>query len=181
MNKAIFLDRDGTINKDSGYTFKIEDLVFLPNVISGLKELSKLNYKLIIITNQSGIGRGYYAEEDYDQFRDEMHKRLKNSRVDIDAEYFCPHHPTEGLGKYKIHCNCRKPKSGMLEKAAEDFNLDLGKCWFIGDRTNDIKCGNKTGCKTIQVLTGYEKIKIIEADYMVKDLLESAKIIINDE
>lgn len=178
MNKAIFLDRDGTINKDYDYVFKIADLIFLPNALLGLQKLSSLDYKMIIITNQSGIGRGYYTERDYQQFRKEMHMQLKSAKVNIDAEYFCPHHPKKGLGKYKIYCDCRKPKSGMLEKAAQEFNLDLKKCWFIGDRISDIECGNNVGCKTIQVLTGYKKIKITEADYVAKDLVESANIII---
>ncbi len=180
MNKAIFLDRDGVIVKDKNYTFKIKDLEFVQNSIKGLKKLNQENYKLIIITNQSGIGRGFYAEKDYFKFRFELYKRLRNKGITISAEYFCPHHPEKALRKYKRDCNCRKPKSGMLEKAAKDFNLNLEKCWFIGDRMTDIKCGKKVDCKTIHVLTGYEKKGLLEADYVAKNLVESANIIIKN-
>ena len=172
MNKAIFLDRDGTITKDRGYTFKPEDLIFLPNSIEGLKKLSGTCYKLIIVTNQSGIGRGYYTEEDYYKFREEMHKRLRKEKINIDAEYFCPHNPKE-------NCGCRKPKIGMLEDAANDFWLDLNKCWMVGDSISDMQAGKSAGCRTIHILTGYEKIKINEIDYLAKDLLEVANIIKN--
>ncbi len=179
MNRAIFLDRDGTINEDSGYTNKIEDLEFIDDAILGLQRMRHLNYKFIIITNQAGIAKGKYTEEEYFTFRDEMHKRLKNipNQIQIDAEYFCPHHPEGIIQKYKIDCNCRKPKTGMLEQAAKDFNLDLKKCWMIGDMPSDIIAGKNAGCRTIQVLTGKEKDESFEADFLAYSLLHASYFI----
>jgi len=171
----MFLDRDGTLIEDKGYTNKIKDLRFIEGVIEGLKLIQKLNYKLIIVTNQAGIGKGKYKEEDYFSFRNEMHKNLREQGIFITAEYFCPHHPDAVIEKYKIDCSCRKPKSGMLEEAARDFNLDLTKCWMIGDKTSDILAGKNAKCKTIQVMTGEEKIKSSEADFLVNNLLEAVK------
>jgi len=176
---AIFLDRDGTINVDNGYLYKIKDLNFINKSIGGLKLMQKANYKLIIVTNQSGIARGYYTEEDYFSFRNEMHKQLKEQGIIINSEYFCPHHPEGIIGQYKIDCQCRKPKIGMLEQAARDFNLDLRKCWMIGDALSDIQAGKNAGCKTIQMLTGKEKIKFNKSDFIAKDLIEAANYILN--
>jgi D,D-heptose 1,7-bisphosphate phosphatase len=172
INKAIFLDRDGTINVDKGYIHKIEDLEILPNVIEGLKKLYGFGYKLIIITNQSGIGRGYYTEENYFALRDEMHKRLKNQGVLIIAEYFCPHNPED-------NCKCRKPKTGMLEQAAKDFNLDLKECWMIGDKSLDIAAGKNAGCRTIHILTGHITSPLKEANFFTKDMIEAADYILH--
>lgn len=173
-NKAIFLDRDGTINVDKGYTHKIEDLKFIPSFIEGLRKLAKSGYKFIILTNQSGIGRGYYKEEDYFAFRDEMHKRLKEQGILITAEYFCPH-------LSENNCNCRKPKSGMLEQAAKDFNLDLKQCWAIGDSSRDIQAGKNVGCKTVQVMTGEEKTPTLSADFVARNMIEAADYILNNK
>lgn len=170
-NRAIFLDRDGTINVNTEYTHKIKDLEFIDLAVEGLEKLQKTDYKLIIITNQSGIARGYYTEQDYFLFRDKMHKKLKEKGIEITAEYFCPHCPEE-------QCACRKPKTGMLEQAAKDFDLDLKKCWMIGDALSDMQTGKNAGCKTIHVLTGGFKGITDYEDFTAKNLLESADYII---
>ncbi|VVB83103.1 Histidine biosynthesis bifunctional protein HisB [uncultured archaeon] len=177
MNKAIFLDRDGTINEDKGYTNKIEYLEFTDSAILGLQKMLRLDYKFIIITNQSGIARGRFTEKDYFSFRDEMHKRLSENGIIITAEYFCPHHPQGKIKKYKMNCNCRKPKIGMLEQAAKDFELDFKKCWMIGDMPSDILAGKTAGCRTIQVLTGKEKIESPEADFLAYNLFHASYFI----
>lgn len=171
-NKAIFLDRDGTINVDIGYTHKIEDLKIIPEVIEGLKMLGETDYKLIIVTNQSGIGRGHYTEEDYHKFREEIQKRLRKEKINIDAEYFCSHNPNE-------NCNCRKPKIGMLEKATKDFNIDLTKSWMIGDNLSDIQAGKNAGCKTIHILTQENNKIISEADFVADNFLVAADYILS--
>ncbi len=180
-NKAVFLDRDGTINVDKGYVYKIEDLEILPNVVEGLKLLRQAGYKLIIITNQSGIARGYYTEEDYFRFKKEMHEKLKEHEIFINAEYFCPHHPNGTIEKYKSDCDCRKPKTGMLEQAARDFNLNLRESWMIGDSLRDIQTGKNAGCRTIHILIREEKNLVKEAEFVARDMLEAAHYILNNK
>lgn len=180
MTKMIFLDRDGTVTIDGDHIHKISDLKFLSGAVEGLRKLQNAGYTFIIITNQAGIGRGLYSEEEYFAFRNEMHKKLREEGILIAAEYFCPHHPEKGIGKYKIECNCRKPKIGMLEQAAKDFNLNLNECWMIGDQTWDIDAGKNAGCKTIHVLTGEEINPIVYANFVAKNLVEAANYIINN-
>ncbi len=177
-NRAIFLDRDGTVTLAGDNIHRIEDLEFVQGAVEGLRELQGTDYKLVIITNQAGIGRGMYGPEDYFTFKKEMNKRLGQQEIFITGEYFCPHHPEKGVGEYRINCNCRKPKTGMLDQAAEDFNLDLSQSWVIGDNLSDIQAGNSAGCKTIHVLTGEFKEPVKEADFVAKDLIEAASYII---
>jgi histidinol-phosphate phosphatase family protein len=172
-NKAIFLDRDGTINVDKNYIYKAEDLEIIPHVVEGLKLLKQAGYKLIIVTNQSGIGRGYYTAEDYINFRNELLKRLNKRGVFLSGDYRCPHIEED-------NCNCRKPKTGMLEEAARDFNLDLKECWMIGDSLSDIQAGKNAGCRTIHVLTG-EHEPISYADFVAINMIEAANYILNFE
>ncbi len=180
MNKMIFLDRDGTITNSGDHIYKIKDLKFVSKVIEGLRKLQKEGYKFIVITNQAGIGRGLYSEKDYFTFRNEVHKQLKEQGIIITAEYFCPHHPEKGIGEYRIDCNCRKPKTGLLEQAAKDFNLNLKECWVVGDQIWDVDAGKNAGCRTIHVLTGEKREPISYADFVAKDLIEAADYILNN-
>ena len=147
MSKAIFLDRDGVINREVQFVAKPEAFHMLPNTIEALKILMKTDYKLIIITNQSGMGYGYYSEKDYQAVTNKMLGEFGKHGITIDGIYHCPH-------KYEEKCNCRKPGNGMLEKAKKEFSIDYLQCWFVGDKTSDIKAGENVGCKTILVLTG---------------------------
>jgi D-glycero-D-manno-heptose 1,7-bisphosphate phosphatase len=176
-NKGILLDRDGVINIDYGYIDKIKDFEFIHNSIKALRLLSCANYKLIIVTNQSGIGRGYYSIEDYNEVTDYMLKKLKENNIKIDRVYFCPHAPKE-------NCKCRKPKIKMLKDAEKDFNLALRKSYIIGDKTADIKAGEKAGCKTVLVRTGKggrDNSYDVKPDYIANDLLDAARWIKNNE
>ena len=159
MKKVVFLDRDGTLNFDNGHTHKISDFKLIDGVNEALKNLQDNGYKLIIVTNQAGIGRGLFSEEDYLKFRNYMHGKLKERGILIFAEYFCPHHPERGVGKYLSNCNCRKPKTGMFETAAKEFNLDLNDCWMIGDKLSDIEAGKNAGCKQFMFLLELKKIR----------------------
>lgn len=143
-NRALFLDRDGTINVDTGHLYKTEDLIFVEGMPEFIKKYNDLGYKVVVITNQAGIAKGYYTEEDMNKLHKYMNEQLK-SKYDahIDAFYFCPHHPD-----YTGECDCRKPKTGMLEQAIRDFNIDIERSLLIGDKPWDIECGERLGIKS---------------------------------
>jgi len=146
MNKAIFLDRDGTINVEKNYLYKIEDFEFLPGVINALKQLQAAGYLLIIITNQSGIARGYYTERDFKKLNDWMLEELNNKGVSITRVYYCPHHPDAAKGEYRVACECRKPKLGLFYKAVEEYDIDLSLSYAIGDKIRDCAICSTTNC-----------------------------------
>ena len=180
MKKVIFLDRDGTINVEKSYLHKWEDFEFEKNAIEGLKELKNLGYEFIVVTNQSGIGRGYYTEEDLVTLNNQMTKKLKEFGIEILECFYCPHHPEKGIGKYKVDCNCRKPNPGMLLEGIKKYNVDIDNSFMIGDKKGDLEAGKKAGLKSILVLTGYGK-KIeeeVKGNYLIaKDLLEVVTIL----
>ena len=154
MKKAIFLDRDGTINVEKDYIYKSEDLIFEEGTIEALKTFKNLGYILIVVSNQSGIARGYFTEEDLHIFNNNMNKILKKNGVEITEFYCCPHHP-DGIGEYKKVCECRKPNNKMIEDAIKKYNIDREKSYMIGDKTSDIGAGLKSNLKTVLVKTGY--------------------------
>jgi len=154
MKKAIFLDRDGTINVEKDYIYKSEDLVFEEGTIEALKTFKNLGYILIVVSNQSGIARGYFTEEDLNIFNNNMNEILKKNGVEITEFYCCPHHP-DGIGEYKKVCECRKPNNKMIEDAIKEYNIDREKSYMIGDKISDIGAGIKSNLKTVLVKTGY--------------------------
>ena len=154
MKKVIFLDRDGTINVEKDYIYKSEDLVFEEGTIEALKTFKNLGYILIVISNQSGIARGYFTEEDLNIFNNNMNEILKKNGIEITEFYCCPHHP-DGIGEYKKVCECRKPNNKMIEDAIKKYNIDREKSYMIGDKTSDIGAGLKSNLKTVLVKTGY--------------------------
>lgn len=178
-NRAVFIDRDGTINVNFGYINNPDDFKMYPGVKDGIKLLKDNGFKIIIITNQSGIARGYFSEETLEKIHEKMKSELSKEGAMIDAIYFCPHHPDE-------KCNCRKPKPGMLEKAIKDFNIDIEKSFIIGDRMLDVEAGHKIGCKTVLVperkdLVWQErKESIIEPDYVCDDFISGIKWILKN-
>ena len=144
--KAAFLDRDGVINEDYGYVHKWKDFKFCDGAIEGLNLLKSLDYLLIIITNQSGIDRGFFSELEYQRLTEKYTKQLSKNGLNIDAIYHCPHHPNYSELKFK-DCNCRKPKPGMIFKAVKEFNINLTKSIIIGDSERDIEAGKNAGIK----------------------------------
>ena len=171
MNQAVFLDRDGVINKDLSYVYKKEDLFLLDNVCEGLISLAELGYKLIVITNQSGVARGYFTEEDVKLFHEEISKRLALKNCFLDAFYYCPHYPGGSVSRYALECDCRKPKLGMVHIAQKDFDLDLEGSVVIGDKISDMELAKNIGCMGIQIQGNYP----LSNDYpVVKDLLEAS-------
>ena len=155
MEKVIFLDRDGTLNVEVNYLHRKEDLVLLPGVPEALKAFKDQGYKLVVITNQAGVARGYYTEDDVRELHRYMNELLAEQGAEIDAFYYCPHHPEHGIGKYKIQCHCRKPETGRFEMAEQDFDVDKASSWMIGDKLIDIEAGRNYGVRTVLVGTGY--------------------------
>ena len=152
---AVFIDRDGTIIKERNYLKKIKDIELLPGVVEALKILNDTGYKTIVVTNQSGIGRGYVTEKKVIEINAYLVKLLKKKGVKIDALYYCPHAPDAG-------CSCRKPKLGMIKQAKAKFNIDLKKSYTIGDHTNDFLLGQNMGGTGIFILTGHGKEELIK-------------------
>lgn len=161
MNKAIFLDRDGTINVEKNYLYRKEDFEFLPGAVEGLKLLQKAGYLLIIITNQSGIGRGYYTDQDFQKLNDWMLGDLKSKNVIIADVYYCPHLPDAKVEAYRMDCECRKPKLGLFQKAIIDHNVDLSLSYAIGDKIRDCEICKTTKCKGFLIAEN-EKTDIIK-------------------
>lgn len=176
---AIFLDRDGTLNIDKGYVHRIEDWEWIPGAIDAIVAFKKAGFLVIIITNQAGIARGYYGEADITNLHTRVNGELKEHGVLIDAFYHCPHHPEFGAVR---ECECRKPMPGMIDKARQDFDIDLGHSWLIGDKVSDIQAGLAAGVKSILVLTGYgNKDRALLSDDVISvtDILAASRYIIS--
>lgn len=147
MNKAVFLDRDGTINVDKNYIYKPEDFEFLDGAVEGLRMLQNMGFLLVIITNQSGIARGYYTEEDYKVLNNYMNDKLNDYGVHITKDYYCPHLSDALIPEYRCVCDCRKPGIGLLSQAVKELNIDLSKSYCIGDRLRDLTICKSSDCK----------------------------------
>lgn len=180
--KAIFLDRDGTINKYVGFLTKPEEFVINDGVIDAIKRINQSSYLCIVVTNQPVIARGDVTFDGLSEIHNKMETILGDGNCYLDAIYYCPHHPDKGfvgeVPELKIDCNCRKPKPGLLLKASERYNIDLLKSWVIGDGDSDILVGKNCGCKTIYI--GTKKIQT-EPDYIANNLLDAVSIIMESK
>jgi histidinol-phosphate phosphatase family protein len=150
MNKVVFFDRDGTIAKDVPYCSRPEQFELLPGAGKAIRGLNQAGFKVIIITNQSGIARGYFTEETLGKIHEKMRNDLAEYGAFIDAIYYCPHHPDD-------NCDCRKPKPGLILRAAAEHDIDLSKSFFIGDSDKDIEAGQAAGCRTVLLSGAKEK------------------------
>ena len=185
MNKAVFLDRDGVITKEPPYyAHRIEQLELISKSAEAIRLLNESGFKVIVVSNQSGVARGYYEENDVENYNNAMKNELKKQGAYIDAIYYCPHYPEAAIEEYRIDCDCRKPKPGMLRQAEKDLNLNLKLSFLIGDKMSDIEAGYRAGCKTILVLTGQgndvlkNNPKIdIKPNYISNDLYTASQII----
>lgn len=145
VRSAALIDRDGVINVDRAYVHRHEDFEFVPGVFEAVRELRRLGLVPVVLTNQSGIGRGLYTESDFNSLTDWMKQRFAAEGAAIDAVYFCPHHPIDALDAYRLVCNCRKPAPGMLLAAAHDLDLDLSRSVMFGDRASDLEAAQVAG------------------------------------
>ncbi|WP_144209009.1 D-glycero-beta-D-manno-heptose 1,7-bisphosphate 7-phosphatase [Shewanella donghaensis] len=155
MNKAVFLDRDGVINIDKGYVHLVDDFEYVEGVFEACLTLKEMGYMIVVVTNQSGIARGMYSEDDFHHLTEWMDWNFADKGVELDGIYYCPHHAEKGLGDYKQDCDCRKPKPGMLNSAAEFLEIDMSQSIMVGDKADDMRAAKAAGIPTaILVKTG---------------------------
>lgn len=162
MKKCVFLDRDGTINVEKNYLHKAEDFEWEYKAKEAIKAIKDKGYIVIVVTNQSGIARGYYDEKAVEKLHEYMNEELKKIDSKIDAFYYCPHHP-KGIGDYGKECDCRKPELGMFNKAHRDFKIDFKNSYMVGDKQSDLLAAKRLKMKPVLVETGHglsEKDKI---------------------
>jgi D-glycero-D-manno-heptose 1,7-bisphosphate phosphatase len=164
MNRAVFMDRDGTVIVDVGYPRRPDDVQLLPDALAGLRRLSELGLKLVLISNQSGVGRGLVSPEEAAAVHERFVRELERGGVHLDGAYYCPHAPSDA-------CSCRKPSPEMLERAARELDLDLASSFMVGDRESDLEAGRRAGCKTI-LLWPDDSPAGLEADHEVTSWLE---------
>lgn len=156
MKPALFLDRDGVINHEVNYLSKIEDFRFIEGVFDTCRTFQNLDYYIFIITNQAGIARGYYSEEEYFTLTNWMLQKFSDRHIKIHKTYHCPHHPEGVVKKYAVQCDCRKPKPGMICQASKEFNADLSHSILVGDKLTDVLAGKAAGVGTnILVRSGH--------------------------
>lgn len=152
---AVFLDRDGTINEQMGYINHLSRFHLLPGVAEAIRLLNAQRVPVVVVTNQSGLARGYFPQSLLDQVHATMRRMLAEQGARLDGIYVCPHHPEAKEERYRQNCTCRKPGTGLLEQAAADLHLDLGRSFLVGDRWSDVTCAVRAGCTPVLVLTGY--------------------------
>lgn len=177
MNRAVFLDRDGVLNDDSGYVYKTEDLRIFPDVFEALKLLKK-DFLFFIVTNQSGINKGYYTEEDFIKFNNLLVSVLMKKGIIIEKTFCCPHTREE-------KCDCAKPNVRYAKEVQEEYYIDLSKSFVIGDHPHDVEFGKNAGCKSIYMTTGHGEKHLeeldVKPDFIANNLLEAAKWILKND
>lgn len=190
-SKAVFLDRDGVINKvvyhqDIGLLdspFTLEQFELLPKAAKAVKLINRMGLKAVLVSNQPGIAKGHFDLDTLKKMEQRIQKSLAKEDAQLDKTYYCFHHPKEGKGRYKRACNCRKPKPGLLFKASKDMNVNLKKSYMVGDSITDVQAGRKAGCKTI--LIGNHKCDLcrlltkhkVKPDHIASDLYNAIKLI----
>lgn len=153
--KTVFLDRDGTMNTEVNYLHRPEDLELIPGVPQAVRQLNEAGFRVVVVTNQAGVARGYYGEEDVKHLHQYLNGQLETEGAHVDAFYYCPHHPEHGIGQYKKECSCRKPGIGMFTAADRDCPVDRERSFMVGDKLIDTEAGRRFGVRSILVGTGY--------------------------
>ena len=178
MEKAVFLDRDGTIIEDTGYPCEIVKIKFLPGVGEAINLVNRSGFRVIVVANQSGVARGYFTEETVEKVNNYIQESLAKQGAFIDKFYYCPHHIEGDIEKYAKECYCRKPNPGMIEEATRDFGIDTKDSFLIGDKMSDIEAGRRAGCRTILLrdkrLTDAGG-ETFPSDHIAADLYEAAE------
>ena len=188
-NRAVFLDRDGTICEEVGYIDSIERLHLIPRSAAAIKLLNERGFRVVMVTNQSGVARGFFPEAFLEELHAELRRRLREEGAYLDGIYYCPHHPDIGDPPYRQRCRCRKPATGLVEDAVKELGLDCSQSYMIGDRGNDIEFGHQIGAKGVLVLTGYGKGEWeycrdrwkVKPDHVAPDLYGAVQWILKEE
>jgi len=186
MNRAVFLDRDGTINEEVGYLTDLSMLRLIPGASAAIKKLNESGFKVVVVTNQSGVARGYFTESFVQKTHERFLQMLRDAGARVDSIYYCPHHPTAGNPPYSVACECRKPGTGLIDRAARDLDIDVQSSYVVGDKWSDVELGQRTGAHTILVSTGFatddaENVRlphVAEPDFVAHDIREAADWII---
>ena len=189
LKPVVFLDRDGTINYDAGYINDVDNFMMFPYAAQAIRMLNINGFLVVVITNQSGLARGFFTEETLEEIHNKMTSDLLKQGAKIDGIYFCPHDPNAKVEKYKAVCKCRKPETGLIDAALKELPVDKSKMYFIGDKHSDIMAGYKSGCKTIMVKTGYGKGDLlhksqkweVKPDTVADTLLDAVKLIVKNQ
>lgn len=186
MRPAVFLDRDGTIIEDAGYLHDLESMVVFPWAADAIRKLNDAGFAVVVITNQSGVGQGMITEAFVAATHLALLDSLDEGGADIDAFYYCPHHPEATQERYRTPCHCRKPKPGLVIQAAADLDIDLRQSWMVGDRWRDLECGLSAGCRGVLVKTGYGATEAeqppppgVRPDVILNNLMEAAEWILS--
>jgi D-glycero-D-manno-heptose 1,7-bisphosphate phosphatase len=185
MRRAVFIDRDGTISEEVGYINHPSRFRLFPFAAAAIKHLNDAGWLAIIVTNQAGVARGYFSEDMIKNVHAEMTKELEHGSARLDAIYYCAHHPSVGEPPYRFDCDCRKPKPGLISRAARDLNIDLAGSWMVGDRYSDVELARNAGVKSMFVLSGYGRGEwehqrsswIVQPDLVAENLLEAVRVI----
>ena len=185
-SKAVFLDRDNTVIEDPGYVSDPQVVKLLPGVELAIKSLAQAGYRIVVVTNQSGVARGLLTEETLGRMHAELQRQLGQHGAHLDGVYYCPFHPEGTVEQYTRESDLRKPKPGMLLKAAQELDIDLSASWMVGDSARDIEAGQRAGCRTIRVRVrashhaapGVEDDENVQADYTVRNLVDAARVIL---
>jgi D,D-heptose 1,7-bisphosphate phosphatase len=179
--RAVFLDKDGTVIRDVPYNADPERIELAPGAVEGLKALATVGYRLIVISNQSGVAHGYFPESALMAVEEHLRALLAEHEIELAGFYYCPHHPDAALEDYRCRCNCRKPAPGLVLRAAEEHGIDLARSWFVGDILNDVEAGRRAGCRTALIDNGNETVWQFSPERMpdvfAADLAEAAAMI----
>lgn len=186
MNKAVFLDRDGTVNEEVGYLSDLRQLKLIPGAGAAIKLLNDAGFKVVLVTNQSGVARGYFPESFVQETHELLTRLLSSEGAQLDGIYYCPHHPKSGSSHYTRECDCRKPATGLLRRAAADLGLDLQNSFMVGDKWIDVELGQRAGCRSILVRSGHahddpgnlRPSPVKDPDFIAHDLAEAASWIL---
>ena len=180
---AVFLDKDGTLVEDVPYNVDPEQVRLMPGAVEGLRRMRAAGYRLIVVSNQSGLARGYFAEEALAGVERRVRELLEAAGVTLSGFYYCPHHPEGAVPAYTAACDCRKPAPGMIRRAAAEHGIDLERSWLVGDILHDVEAGRRANCRTVLLLNGHETEWVLTPQrrphYVAADLAQAAEIIVD--